>query len=208
MAEQAKNGFTLIELLIVIAVIGILAALLLPVLAASRRKAQALECVSNLRQIGALTMMYCNENDDYLPFAWYNESNPEINSFYSLLTPIMLREDFDGYSDFDNKVYTCPIRAREPLVGPNPMRISYGMNAFNAVNFPEPRTRHLGQVSCPTARVLAADLAYLYNHPPLQTVGPDQVGYKHDKKANMLFFDGHVTRHLLAETNALLLDFQ
>jgi prepilin-type N-terminal cleavage/methylation domain-containing protein/prepilin-type processing-associated H-X9-DG protein len=205
---ESGTGFTLIELLVVIAIISILAAMLLPVLSSSRRKAQRIECVNHLRQIGVATVMYCQDNEDRLPFAWYNETNPEINNFYSLLTPIIIAAEFDGYSDFDYKLYVCPVRIREPLVGSNPMRISYGMNAYNSLKYPEPRTRRMSQVPDPTRRVLVADLAFVYNHPPLRTLAPTQVGYKHGAKANILFFDGHVTQHSVNETNKLLLNME
>ena len=62
-----KNGFTLIELLVVIAIIAILAALLLPVLAKAKIKAQTIKCVSNNKEIGLATILYADDDNDYPP---------------------------------------------------------------------------------------------------------------------------------------------
>jgi prepilin-type N-terminal cleavage/methylation domain-containing protein len=63
----AHPAFTLIELLTVIAIIGILAAILIPVVGSVRQKARATQCISNLRQIGTAAILYANENRNLLP---------------------------------------------------------------------------------------------------------------------------------------------
>ena len=55
-------GFTLVELLVVIAIIAVLIALLLPSLNKARRAAKAIQCMSNLRQLGAAYIMYADGN--------------------------------------------------------------------------------------------------------------------------------------------------
>lgn len=65
--RRKGKGFTLIELLVVISIIALLIALLLPALARAKAEATSVSCLSNLRQLGLLAIMYTNENDGVLP---------------------------------------------------------------------------------------------------------------------------------------------
>ncbi|EIP97816.1 prepilin-type N-terminal cleavage/methylation domain-containing protein [Opitutaceae bacterium TAV1] len=64
-----RRAFTLIELLAVIAIIGILAAILIPVVGLVRNKARASASISNLRQIFLAMSMFADENRDNFPIA-------------------------------------------------------------------------------------------------------------------------------------------
>ncbi len=69
-AALPARAFTLIELLTVIAIIGILAAILIPTVSAVRDSARAANCASNMRQIGQAAYMYAEDNDGWAPPAF------------------------------------------------------------------------------------------------------------------------------------------
>ena len=64
---KTSRAFTLVELLVVLAIIGILAALLLPVLGRAKESARATACLSNLHQVGLALQMYVSDNNNKLP---------------------------------------------------------------------------------------------------------------------------------------------
>ena len=60
-------GFTLIELLVVIAIIAILAAMLLPALASAKARAQRIQCLNQIRQLGLGINLFTGDNAEMYP---------------------------------------------------------------------------------------------------------------------------------------------
>ncbi len=83
--RRNTKGFTLIELLVVIAIIAILAGMLLPALAKSKQKAQAITCVNNNKQLALAWFMYSGDNNDRLVSNYLGTTNAwiggDVNSF-------------------------------------------------------------------------------------------------------------------------------
>lgn len=65
--KSVCKGFAVIELLTVIAVVGILAAILIPVVSQMRSQASSSHSATNLRQIGAAVFLFANDHNGYLP---------------------------------------------------------------------------------------------------------------------------------------------
>ena len=111
-----ERAFTLIELLVVIATIAILAALAVPAFTKVFESAKATKDTSNLRQIGAATQMYLNDNNGVFPgsatltWMWQLELNQKYLSSWRVLE-----------SPFDK-------RSTSEL-GDGTTAVSYGINA-------------------------------------------------------------------------------
>lgn len=77
MRKHSPTAFTLIELLVVVASLGILAAILLPALSRARKRARAVKCTSNLRQLGLAFMQYADDNGDFAAALLRQLSGPD-----------------------------------------------------------------------------------------------------------------------------------
>lgn len=210
---NGERAFTLLEMLVVLAIIGILAALLLTALVAAKKKADRTTCMNNLRQINLGLCIYSDDSEGKAP------SSPHKKNSYIL--------DFDGYkklmksyvglnvaSSPNDKLFACPadifyyeFTATNQTYIPQSLhdQASYDYSSywFNGgtptvfgTNSPGIAGRNIASIKHPDKTVLVAEMPAL--HPwswhdpkrPLPTGGAWPL-FKDAKKC-VSFVDGHV----------------
>lgn len=88
-AQFSRQGFTLVELLVATAIIGILAALLLPAVQQVREAANRTSCLSNMRQFGIAILGYTSSRQHLPPGAILHEGT----GWHALIMPFLEQEN-------------------------------------------------------------------------------------------------------------------
>jgi prepilin-type N-terminal cleavage/methylation domain-containing protein len=123
--DSARRGFTLVELLVVIGIVGLLVALLLPAVQASRESARRSQCASHLRQIGVGLLAYHDTRGSFPPgcieptgrrVAWSTILLPYVEEatiydLYNLRAPFYVAENHAA-ARVVVPIYLCPSTVR------------------------------------------------------------------------------------------------
>lgn len=123
---RSRVGFTLIELLVVVAIIALLISILLPSLSRAREQAKNTVCLSNMHQLGIVTLHYIDDNKGRLPYflgTRGSDGQPTHAPYYQY------HQIFNFWEYLkDLKIYKCPSAADETSVksiDPTSRRFSY-----------------------------------------------------------------------------------
>ncbi|RRJ95336.1 prepilin-type N-terminal cleavage/methylation domain-containing protein [Opitutaceae bacterium TAV4] len=201
----ATTAFTLIELLTVIAIIGILAGILIPVTGRVRDSARTAQCASNMRQLAQSMLLYAEDNRGVLPKT-YSTPDGHTIGWWEYLYP-----DYCAPKD----VFACPAD-QTPFNGTGSFvrdgktlsdgKVSYGIpglqgdDGFKAANKP------LTRFSNPSRMCLITDSyadgeerrlskPWYSTHPQYllrQQIAQIPFSHSRGEKANFAFLDGHV----------------
>ncbi len=93
-----RSGFTLIELLIVVAIIGILAAIAVPNFLNAQIRAKVSKVVSDLRNLATAIEEYRMDNNDYMPYPEWG-GHTQLAYLDALSTPIAYISSADNVWD-------------------------------------------------------------------------------------------------------------
>lgn len=121
--NSRRAGFTLIELLVVIAIIAILAAVLLPVLAAAQRRAQEATCINNLKQLATADLLYVGDFGKFIQ----SQADPQYGDNAEWMGCLM-----DFFSESTNGLI-CPV-AQKPAPAGTPGITAEGAGQTGTAN--------------------------------------------------------------------------
>ncbi len=128
-----KRGFTLIEILVVLAVIGVLIALLFPATRSARPAAKRSQCRNNLKHIGLAMHNYHDAHGAFPPAYTVDVNGKPLHSWRTLLLPYLDQQALYNRIDL-TKPWDDPVNAEAfntTLVALNCPSAKYGTNQTN-----------------------------------------------------------------------------
>lgn len=216
------RGFTLVELLTVVAIVGVLAAISIPLVGRMRESSRTSMCASNLRQLGATLLLYAADHKGQLPHYTTHPGGQgstvgEYNWMQALLKAGYLQGEQNRDYGFAGGVWACP--TADPTLPGNGTQINHHtgglgvlrgvfVNDYDTNRFGSRGTARLNQVPSPAKTWLVGDASAdnnplskaLFTYAPRQGSGyagvtNQQPAPRHRDRVNVCHFDGHIATY-------------
>ena len=205
-----RCAFTLLEMMVVIAIIGILAALLLPALTAAKNRARRTTCLNNLKQIDFGVRMYADDHGDVLVLVGTNHAPNVWTEYRAWIGSYVGVKDKPSPHD---ALFACPadtfyyagafaytLKPQSQHSLPDFDYSSYAANVGNMRSDPPFTNKYpgiagkaLASIRNPSKTVLVAEVPaltpYSWHQPARLSSGATGVN---DSKSIVGFVDGHV----------------
>jgi prepilin-type N-terminal cleavage/methylation domain-containing protein/prepilin-type processing-associated H-X9-DG protein len=226
---RSRHAFTLIELLTVIAIIGILAAIIIPTISKVRQTARKAQCVARMRQWGNAVLLSVNDAKNKVALGYVkdiNDSSIYIFDAYFNSGGGTEIEESSGKVTFNKsatkKFWGCPTNinggntltaSQYAFVAP----LGYSNKTIVMLGGSVSRSYSISDAASPSKLLLMIEVKNGSNSLDINTAGdiatilnggtstrPMQTedGYvRHGGTANALFLDGHVSGLSLTETD-------
>jgi prepilin-type processing-associated H-X9-DG protein len=208
-ARRARRGFTFVELFVAIGVVALLVALVVPTVGLARERGQRTRCMANLRDLGAATFLYANDNAGYFP-APAERGSPRPDDWIYWDAARVPDHDrgalvrYLGSGEFNPDQYRCPA---DPLDDHIAYPYSYTMNRLMTGSRDAPRRLRVSDVRRVDRKLLiveenpkliddgawSADLPTYDHRSPLSARHDDPDAQDSGGgMGNALYTDGHV----------------
>jgi prepilin-type N-terminal cleavage/methylation domain-containing protein/prepilin-type processing-associated H-X9-DG protein len=224
-AAPRRSAFTLIELLTVIAIIGILAAIIIPTVGRVRQSAKSAQCLSNLRQMGMGFTLFAADNKGRLPRVGLNPrpNKPEVVDalWYSAISPYIQKSQIVS----NHPVYRCPSEETQVPADRVNSVIQYSVSRALEKSGSAVLANGVGarpeEIPSPTRTFMLVDVkvndqgttsnaSMIYSQIQTSINGTPEasatVAYRHNLGLNCLFVDGHTARLSFDEFKERLID--